>query len=88
MENITKIPRMRTLKECISEIKELDPHTAVTEYHILQLAITGVIPGVKAGKKYLINLDTLPEYLENPTAEKFKGKNTAVNTVNGIRALR
>ena len=36
-----KVPKMRTIKECINEIKELDPHTAVTEYHLRQLTITG-----------------------------------------------
>lgn len=84
-----KVPKMRTIKECINEIKELDPHTAVTEYHLRQLTITGVIPRVKAGKKYLVNLDTVLEYLQNPTAEKFKqNNNTAVdNVVNGIRAV-
>ena len=84
-----KVPKMRTIKECINEIKELDPHTAVTEYHLRQLTITGVIPRVKAGKKYLINLDTVLEYLQNPTAEKFnQNNNTAVdNVVNGIRAV-
>ena len=84
-----KVPKMRTIKECINEIKELDPHTAVTEYHLRQLTSTGVIPRVKAGKKYLINLDTVLEYLQNPTAEKFnQNNNTAVdNVVNGIRAV-
>ncbi len=89
--NVTplKVPRMRTIKECINEIKELDPHTAVTEYNLRQLTITGVIPRVKAGKKYLIDLDTVIEYLQNPTAEKFKqNNNTAVDSVvNGIRAV-
>ena len=37
------------------------------------------------GKKYLINLDTLIEYLSNPTAEKFKPGNAAVS--NGIRRV-
>ena len=84
--NVTplKVPKMRTIKECINEIKELDPHTAVTEYHLRQLTI----PRVKAGKKYLVNLDTVLEYLQNPTAEKFKqNNNTAVSVVNGIRAV-
>lgn len=89
--NVTplKVPKMRTIKECINEIKELDPHTAVTEYNLRKLTITGVIPRVKAGKKYLIDLDTVLEYLQNPTAEKFKqNNNTAVNSVvNGIRAV-
>ena len=79
-----KIPRMRTIKEAVAELKTFDNHTAITEYHIRQLALNGVLPRVKAGKKYLINLDTLIEYLENPTADKFSANN---NRCSGIRKI-
>lgn len=85
ISNISKI-RMRTVKEAAAEIKAADPNTAVTEYHIRQLALKGVLPRVKAGRKLLINLDTLLEYLQNPTADKFQVHNTtAVN--GGIRRI-
>ena len=84
METI-KMPKMRTIKEAAREIKSFDSGTAVTEYHIRQLALSGVLPRVKAGKKYLINLDTLIEYLSDPTAEKFKTDKAAV--VGGIRKI-
>ena len=71
METV-RTPRMRTVKEAAQELKALDSHTAVTEYHIRRLALQGVLPTVKAGKKKLINLDLLIEYLSNPTAEKFR----------------
>lgn len=80
------LPRMRTTKEAAAEIKAADPNTAITEYHIRQLALSGVLPRVKAGRKLLINLDTLIEYLQDPTADKFQVHNTtAVN--NGIRRI-
>lgn len=84
METI-RPPRMRTVKEAAQELKALDSHTAVTEYHIRRLALQGVLPKVKAGKKVLINLDTLIEYLQNPTAEKFRI--TATPTINGLRRI-
>lgn len=84
MDNI-KLPRMRTLKEAAAELKALDPDTAVTPYHIRQLTVTGVLPRVKAGKKYLINLDLLIEYLQNPAAEKFQPRPSA--TDNGMRCI-
>ncbi|MBQ6153829.1 MAG: helix-turn-helix domain-containing protein [Ruminococcus sp.] len=84
METI-KTPRMRTVKEAAQELKALDSHTAVTEYHIRRLALQGVLPKVKAGKKILINLDTLIEYLQNPTAEKFRV--AATQKVNGVRPI-
>lgn len=81
----TRTPRMRTVKEAAQELKALDSHTAVTEYHIRRLALQGVLPKVKAGKKVLINLDTLIEYLQNPNAEKFRI--TATQKVNGVRPI-
>lgn len=82
-----KLPRMRTTKEAAAEIKAADPNTAVTEYHIRQLALSGVLPRVQAGRKLLINFDLLLEYLANPTAEKFNVNNAAVSNSNGIRRI-
>lgn len=81
------LPRMRTVPEAAAEIKAADPNTAITEYHIRQLALSGVLPRVKAGRKLLINLDTLIEYLTDPTAEKFNVNNAAVSNSNGIRRI-
>lgn len=63
-----KIPRMRTVAQAVEELKMLDENTAVTEYYVRQLAVTGTIERVKSGKKYLINLDSLIEHLsgKNP----------------------
>ena len=60
--NQPQIPRMRTVHEAAVELKKLDADTAVTEYHIRRLVLDGVLPRLKAGKKYLINLDSLLEY--------------------------
>ena len=62
--NQPQIPRMRTVHEAAVELKKLDANTAVTEYHIRRLVLDGVLPRLKAGKKYLINLDSLLEYFD------------------------
>ena len=77
---------MRTVTEAAQELKDLDPHTAMTPYHIRRLCLDGVLPTIKAGKKILLNLDTLIEYMQNPTAEKFISHQT-VPTINGIRCI-
>ena len=82
-DNHPAIPRMRTVNEAAQEIKAIDPHTAMTPYHIRRLCLTGILPTVKAGKKILFNLDTLIEYMQDPTAEKFQ-QHAAVN---GIRRI-
>lgn len=54
--------RMRTIKDTVIELKQLDPKTAVTEYAVRQLVITDKIAYVKVGNKYLVNFDSLLEY--------------------------
>ncbi len=55
--------RMRTIKEAITEIKQEDPHSALTESYLRKLVRSGDFPSVKVGVKTLINLDRLMEYL-------------------------
>lgn len=57
------MPRMRTIQEAAAELKKNDPNTAVTPYAIRQMVLNNAIPHIKAGKKRLINMDTLEKYL-------------------------
>ena len=77
LDNNQSIPRLRTVAETARELKEMDPHTGMTAYHVRRLCLDGVIPTVKAGKKILLNFDTLLEYMQDPAAEKFKPSLTA-----------
>lgn len=60
---IINLARMRTLDECYKEIKQMDENTAISKYYIRTLALSGKIPVVMCGRKRLINLDGLIEYL-------------------------
>lgn len=60
------MPKMRTIKEAHQELKRLDPDTAVTEYYIKQLVLSGQIPHIRAGRKRMLNLDALILFLSNP----------------------
>lgn len=77
------LPRMRTVKEAMDTIKEADPHTALSEHAIRRLIKTGHIPVVTSGRRFLINLDTLLNYLENPK-ENQPLQNDAVGTIRRI----
>lgn len=65
-------PRMRTIAEAAAEIKQADPATAVTPYYIRQLVLTSAIPHLRVGKKRLINLDHLLDYLSASALEPEK----------------
>ncbi len=60
--------RMRTITEAVAEIRAADPRTAFTEHALRRLIISGEIPHIMAGRKYLINLDALFEYLNGKDA--------------------
>lgn len=62
-ENGLNIPKMRTIDEAVIELKKEDEKTAVTKNFVRSLVVSGKIPSVKAGRKYLINLSVLKEYL-------------------------
>lgn len=80
-------PRMRTISEAVSEIRAQDPQTAVTAYRVRQLILTGSLPSVRAGNKYLIDLDILLDYLKNPQSDRFK-QITSENEAGKIRRIK
>lgn len=56
---------MRTIDEAVAEIKSADEHTAITKNFIRSLVVSGKVPSIKAGRKYLINIAVLQDYLCN-----------------------
>lgn len=61
--------RMRTVKQCIEYFKSEDPQTSLTEYYINGLVKQEKVPVFYAGRKRLVNLDKLIEYLSNEPEE-------------------
>lgn len=59
-------PRMRTIKEVVEELKQIDEKTAIREHYVRELVNTHKIPYVKAGRKILVNFDAFIEYLQKP----------------------
>ena len=76
--------RMRTIAEAIQEVKKADPQTAFTQTALRRMIKTGELPSFKAGTKYLVNLDVLFDYLNNPVSIQ----PTQTSTITGIRAIK
>lgn len=53
----------RTIREAAAWFKGQDPGTALTETAIRRLVRTGTVPSIRVGKKYLVNLEALEDYL-------------------------
>ncbi|MGN6713405.1 helix-turn-helix domain-containing protein [Anaerocolumna jejuensis] len=69
---MSEVARMRTAHEAAKWFKQQDPETSFTEYHINRLINTGVIPVFRSGRRKLINLDKLIEYLNGEAKEPEK----------------
>jgi len=55
--------RMRTQAEVMRHLKQADPHTAITSWALRSMVLSGAIPSVQVGRKRLIDIDRLQEYL-------------------------
>jgi len=60
---VIHLPRMRTLSEAYAYIKEKDPETAISANFVRCLIVSGTVPRMKCGKKYLVDVDVLMDYL-------------------------
>lgn len=63
------IAHMRTIDGCITELKQIDPGSQISRNFVRNLVLAEKIKYVKAGTKYLVNFDSLLEYLQNPPSE-------------------
>lgn len=56
--------KLLTIKQAAKLVEGL------TEYRIRRLCVTGKLPCIMAGQKYLINEQTLLDYVTHPQAEQ------------------
>lgn len=70
--------RFRTINEAYYFLKEQDPGTSLTPYFIRMMVVNDDVPTIKAGKKRLVDLDSLLEHLEKKLCEEkaLKGPKT------------
>lgn len=62
-KNAFHLPRMRTLSEAYECIKAYDPETAISANYVRCLIVSGAVPRIRCGKKYLVDVDVLIDYL-------------------------
>lgn len=56
-----RLPRMRTAEGVILAIREQDPNTAISLHYIRRMIKTETVPVVFAGKKRLVDVDSVLE---------------------------
>ena len=56
--------KYRTIQQAYECLKELDAETAITYNALRQMVISGLIPSMRIGKKYLVDLDILSGFFD------------------------
>lgn len=74
------MPRIRTIDQAYREIKERDPHTALTKTGLRRLVTTHAVPSFMVGTKYHIDMDKLETYLQGSIPQQ--------ETAPGIREIK
>lgn len=69
---------------CMITINEAAQIVKLAKYHIRQLVLQDKVKYVKAGRKYLLNLDSLINYLQN--GDKKERKENNEKNIRPIRA--
>ena len=54
---------IRTIKQAAAIIRANDPETPITEKILRVWVRSGALPCIKSGRRYLLNMDTLNEFL-------------------------
>lgn len=54
---------VRTIKGALEEIKSRDPKSEITEYAIRRIVKENKVPYIRSGKKFLLNVETLIDYI-------------------------
>lgn len=63
------IPRMRTAAGILAVIRQEDPETEVTEYHIRRVMKSGAVHIARSGRKQLADADAVIALLANGKEE-------------------
>ena len=61
---------MRAPRACAKFFKERDPGTAINESYIRRLIANGDIPVIRNGKKVLVSVESIDEYLSKSLNSK------------------
>ena len=58
--------RMRTINEAHAELLTADPRCCLTKTALRRLLVTGEVPSLRVGTKYLVSMEALEKYLSCP----------------------
>jgi hypothetical protein len=79
--------KIRTISEAVKQIHQDDPKSAVTMWGFRGMVLSGQIPSVKVGRKYLVDVDRISEYL-SPTPPDPAPQERHFGTIRPLRVAK
>lgn len=85
MISSNNVPRMRTIRQAIAEIRANDPQTAFSERALRQAIADGIIPVVYVGeRKRLVNMAAVETYLRGIYSSQQPNYTGTIRRIGGI----
>lgn len=81
------LARMRTVPQVLEYFRKEDPESSISEYYLRCLVKQNKVPVFHTGRKCLINLDKLIEYLNNELPEGEEAEPDPVQKFGVIRKV-
>ena len=61
--------KYRTIQQAYECLKSQDADTAITYHALRKLVVSGQLPSMRVGKKYLIDMEMLSAFLQMPVSQ-------------------
>ena len=61
--------KYRTIQQAYECLKSQDADTAITYHALRKLVVSGQLPSMRVGKKYLIDMEMLSDFLQMPVSQ-------------------
>lgn len=61
--------KFRTIQQAYECLKSQDADTAITYHALRKLVVSGQLPSMRVGKKYLIDMEMLSDFLQMPVSQ-------------------
>ena len=81
---MNELPRMRTIRQAMAEIRRSDPQTAFSERALRQAIADGIIPVVYVGeRKRLVNMAAVETYLRGRNSSRPADSSGVIRRIGG-----
>lgn len=79
--------QIRTIKEAFAEIKSKDNNTSLTLSGFRKLVVSGEIPSIRRGNKWLVDMAVVESYFKGEFNKPIENKSNAYGNIRRLEVI-